>query len=487
MTVSTTVSRRRRFLLSFAALMFPASLWAAIAGRMSMLSTSARRKRVLRAALVPALLMSALIISPVPASAYPSEDPDQGYEWYLRPGNWCSDTVTEGRQVEGETGATIYLEIDGVCSNDLPRYVIWDLSRIESDDNEPDDSGEGPPYVCDRAPDDPDWDFDSADTVGEQWRFVLGTGRRAGAMVVTFLGDTFTTADGYAGLREINPSTGAIRLILNSGPGIDASAGNCYHLKYTPGAAAGDPVAGTLTRYGSYIANSTIPITGERVYDCGEAGLLSVPQVSGIDALLASSAEDPPGMLEAFRDDPCLITRGSWQEADGSSEDVFADIAGPAALPGRTVQNRYEFRVSIPVQSCEGIICGPPVEADVVMGYAILEKTWYWTGGRVVDSGGEEPDPAKLTGGATTLGTLLGYSWKGVLPGSQVDTYAPYNGNGQGAHVSSRDAQLQWEVPIAGVLIAFKPLWTQELLIKGKADGTVECRGGNTCRGVPTP
>jgi hypothetical protein len=105
----------------------------------------------------------------------------------------------------------------------------------------------------------------------------------------------------------------------------------------------------------------------------------------------------------------------------------------------------------------------------------------------VVDSGGEEPDPAKLTGGATTLGTLLGYSWKGVLPGSQVDTYAPYNGNGQGAHVSSRDAQLQWEVPIAGVLIAFKPLWTQELLIKGKADGTVECRGGNTCRGVPTP
>lgn len=103
------------------------------------------------------------------------------------------------------------------------------------------------------------------------------------------------------------------------------------------------------------------------------------------------------------------------------------------------------------------------------------------------NSAGGDPDKATLDGDATTGAQILGYSWGGATAGSEVDAYSIYKGNGKGAHYSSRRALMKWEVPIAGTLVAFKPFWQHELLIKGFGDGRVECEGGTSCKNVPNP
>ena len=459
---------------------------------------SGRWALLLSAVLALTMLFGALsAISPPTASAdtVTLQCGDDQFSGTYGPDSECADLAayyaSEGCTTSSDDAQSGGLDdLFVTCPGPVPPRP--DDPNNPGDPDDPDDR----PFVCDRAPQDPTWVYGSG-AAGEQWRFVLGTGNNAGAIVVTLDNGTFTTDGGYGGFRETNSATGAERLVITSGTGIDAGTGNCLHLEYTPGTTGASQVSGTQTRYGNYIANSSITIAGERVYDCGEVGLINGQQVTTVvDA--AEGLGLPQESLDQLAADPCLLTRGRWAPIPGSSEDVFAEGAGTAVLPGRTVQNKYIYEVPLNLPGSVDNPCGfaylecldgIPSTADnyVIVGYAILEKTWYWTGGRVTNSAGEDPDKAKLTGAATTLGLGLGYSWLGAAPGSDVDAFRPFNGNGKGAHLSQRNAVLQWEVPLVGSFIAIKPRLNQELSVKGFSDGTVRCTGGTNCLAVPTP
>lgn len=184
-------------------------------------------------------------------------------------------------------------------------------------------------------------------------------------------------------------------------------------------------------------------------------------------------------LANAIRNDVCALFSVTAEEGDTTVEEIAADVAGPAALRGRTVINEFRFNVLVAYTAFD--IRNTPI------GSARLKKTWYYDGSTVSSSGGADPDKASLQGEATTLAQVLGFSWGGSVAGSDEDQFSPYKGNGKGAHYSSRTALLKWEVPIGGSLVAFKPTWSQELFLKGFADGKVECRGGQNCLNVKNP
>ena len=179
------------------------------------------------------------------------------------------------------------------------------------------------------------------------------------------------------------------------------------------------------------------------------------------------------------RANACALFNVVVEDNGGIAEEIAAATAGPAVLKGRTVVYEYKFVLN----AGEGNIGFQ----KFLIGSARLQKTWYYDQSRVSNSAGGDPDKATLDGDATTAAQILGYSWAGATPGSEVDAFSMYKGNGRGAHYSSRKALMKWEVPLAGSLVAFKPQWQQELLIKGFADGIVQCNGGTVCRDVPNP
>lgn len=195
---------------------------------------------------------------------------------------------------------------------------------------------------------------------------------------------------------------------------------------------------------------------------------------------LAANVENESGDAAAIiRDNACSLFDVSVEDNGSTAEDIAADTAGPAVLKGRTVIHEYKFVLN----AAKGNV----YFEKFLIGSARLQKTWYYNGARVSNAAGDDPDKASLDGDATSAAQVLGYSWAGATPGSEVDTYSTYNGNGKGAHVSSRRALLKWEVPLGGTLVAFKPQWQHELLIKGFADGKVQCEGGTACKGAPNP
>lgn len=195
---------------------------------------------------------------------------------------------------------------------------------------------------------------------------------------------------------------------------------------------------------------------------------------------LAANVENTaPEAASIIRADACAIFNVEIEDNGGTAEEIAADTAGPAVLKGRTVVSEYKFVLNA-AKGNIGFL-------KFLIGSARLQKTWYYDQSKVSNSGGGDPDKATLDGDATTAAQILGYSWAGATPGSEVDAYSTYKGNGKGAHYSSRRALMKWEVPIGGTLVAFKPQWQQELLIKGFADGKVQCRGGTECKDVPNP
>lgn len=195
---------------------------------------------------------------------------------------------------------------------------------------------------------------------------------------------------------------------------------------------------------------------------------------------LADNVENSsPEAASIVRANACALFDVEIEDNGGVAEEIAADTAGPAVLKGRTIVYEYKFVLN----AAEGNIGFQ----KFLIGSARLQKTWYYDQKRVSNSGGGDPDKATLDGDATTGAQILGYSWAGATPGSEIDAYSNYKGNGKGAHYSSRRALMKWEVPIAGSLVAFKPQWQQELLIKGFADGTVQCSGGTQCKDVPNP
>lgn len=180
-----------------------------------------------------------------------------------------------------------------------------------------------------------------------------------------------------------------------------------------------------------------------------------------------------------IRDDACALFAVEVEDNGSTITDISAPVAGPGALQGRTVVHEYKFILNAP-ESNIGF-------HQFLIGSARLQKTWYYDGTVVSNAAGGDPDKATLDGDASGPAQVLGYSWAGATPGSEVDAFSPYNGNGKGAHYSSRRALMKWEVPVGGSLIAFKPQWQHELLIKGFADGKVQCEGGTTCKNVPNP
>ena len=186
---------------------------------------------------------------------------------------------------------------------------------------------------------------------------------------------------------------------------------------------------------------------------------------------------DGSKVASGIRSNVCSLFGVAAEEFATTIEEIAADVAGPAVLKGRTVVNEYKFYITF-VQ--------PDLPYKVPVGSARLQKTWYFDQHRVSNSGGSAPDKASLNGEAGEYAQLFGLHWGGVTGDSYSDGYAPWNGNGEGAHYSEDTASLKWEVPFAS-FIAYKPEWPQQLYIKGFADGHVECRGGNTCKGVGGP
>lgn len=195
--------------------------------------------------------------------------------------------------------------------------------------------------------------------------------------------------------------------------------------------------------------------------------------------IAANVENSSPEAASIVRANACALFDVDVEDNGAIAEEIAADIAGPAVLKGRTVVHEYKFVLN----AAEGNIGFE----KFLIGSARLQKTWYYDGKRVSNAAGGDPDKATLDGDATTGAQILGYSWGGATAGSEIDAYSIYEGNGKGAHYSSRRALMKWEVPIAGTLVAYKPMWQHELLIKGFGDGRVECEGGTACKNVPNP
>lgn len=215
--------------------------------------------------------------------------------------------------------------------------------------------------------------------------------------------------------------------------------------------------------------------SGTKGTDCGQVFITDTTKND-----LATIAENnDAAFASAIRANVCFLFSVTLEAGDTTVEDIGAEVAGPGALPGRTVITEYKFNVLFSYS--------PTDIRDTPIGAARLKKTWYYDGSKVSNAAGEDPAKASLQGEATTIAQILGFSWGGSVPGSDQDDYSPYKGNGKGAHFSSRTAFLKWEVPIGGSLVAFKPTWQQELFLKGFADGKVECRGGQSCLNAKNP
>lgn len=209
--------------------------------------------------------------------------------------------------------------------------------------------------------------------------------------------------------------------------------------------------------------------------DCTQAFVTESTRIE-LAARVESSDADAANVV---RDNVCSLFKVVAYESGGFSQDIAAETAGPAVLRGRTVINEYKYVLT-------GFYGGYYLE-EFPIGSARLQKTWYYDGSRVSNSAGRDPDKATLEGDASIPAQVLGYSWVGPTSGSEVDAFSLYNGNGQGAHYSARTAQIKWEVPVAGTLVSFKPMWQQKLYIKGFSDGKVECRGGTNCLNAENP
>lgn len=215
--------------------------------------------------------------------------------------------------------------------------------------------------------------------------------------------------------------------------------------------------------------------SGTKGTDCGQVFITDTTK----DDLAALAQDSDAAFASAIQRNVCFLFSVTVEAGDTTIEDIGAEVAGSGALPGRTVISEFKYNV---------LVAYTPVDIrNTPIGAARLKKTWYYDGSKVSDSAGNDPAKASLQGEATTIAQVLGFSWGGSVSGSDQDDYSPYKGNGKGAHFSSRTAFLKWEVPVGGSLVAFKPVWDQELFVKGFSDGRVECRGGQTCLNVKNP
>lgn len=210
---------------------------------------------------------------------------------------------------------------------------------------------------------------------------------------------------------------------------------------------------------------------------------LFIPE-KGRFAMLAKfdQSGDGAAMGELIRQKPCLLKDVYVALAGGHSRKLSAkkEPAGllSRALPGHTTINEFKFYVTMNPED--------PTAARIAIASARLQKTFYYNGQNVSDAPEDgAPERSIIMGEATDFAQFVGYTYGYFTPDSDREAWANWDDSGQGAHVSSRVARLNFVskafLPI-GTIPVVKFAWHHEFSIKAYGDGTVECRGGQTCR-----
>lgn len=171
------------------------------------------------------------------------------------------------------------------------------------------------------------------------------------------------------------------------------------------------------------------------------------------------------------------INPGSTQKSEDKNKDKSEDKYS-AALPGRTVMNRYKWRWPID-EGKYGV-------SYLDFGEARMTKTWYYDGKIVSNAGGGDPERASIEGEASLYAGLAGIIFYAESLGSEKELWSSFHGFGRGAHYSYRRPLWRWETPLSKIKLLSDPAYQHGLSIKGFANGRVECNGGE-CENMPTP
>lgn len=184
------------------------------------------------------------------------------------------------------------------------------------------------------------------------------------------------------------------------------------------------------------------------------------------------------------RDDICSLFNIRVYQTIASIQDINVDstqnrVAKRSIPRGRSVVNTYKFGWTIDKDKF--------AEPIIPIGEARMAKTFYFDGTRVSNGAEGEPERANLEGEPSPLAQISGLVFFGESLGSEKELWSTFNGEGRGAHYSSRRAMWRWETP-NGMLIPLQsdPVWQHEFSIKGFANGSVLCDGGD-CEDVPVP